>query len=170
MFIGLFSKIILSLIFGATIGLERESSKQGAGGIGGIRTYSMIALIGAMAGILFTHNFSSLALVIASAFLILLISYYVVASSTTHDFGLTSELSVIATFLMGLLVILDIIPLHILVALFVIVMLILSLKSKTSKIVAGISRQELQSFISYAIIALVVMPFLPDVAYKLKDI
>jgi uncharacterized membrane protein (DUF4010 family) len=170
MFTGLFSKIVLSLIFGATIGLERESSKQGAGGIGGIRTYSMIALIGAMAGILFTHNFSSLALVIASAFLILLISYYVVASSTTHDFGLTSELSVIATFLMGLLVILDIIPLHILVALFVIVMLILSLKSKTSKIVAGISRQELQSFISYAIIALVVMPFLPDVAYKLKDI
>ncbi len=79
-------------------------------------------------------------------------------------------MSVIITFLIGLLLVLDIIPLQIIVAIFVVMMFILSLKSKTEEIVAGISKQELQAFISYAIIALVVFPFLPDVAYKLKDI
>lgn len=35
---------------------------------------------------------------------------------------------------------------------------------------AGVSRQEIQSFISYAIIALVALPVLPDYSYKLKDL
>ncbi len=170
MLTGLFAKLILSLIFGATIGLEREGSGQGSEGVGGIRTYSLIALVGALVGIFFTANFSSLALLVAAGFLILLISYYIVDSSVTRDFGLTSELSVIITFLIGLLLVLDIIPMQIIIVIFVILMLILSLKSKTSQLVAGVSRQELQSFISYAIIALVVFPFLPDISYKLKDI
>jgi len=170
MFSGLLVKLILSIIFGATIGLEREGSKQGAGAIGGMRTYSLIALMGALAGIFFTHNLSSLALLVVGGFLVLLISYYIVGSSTVHDFGITSELSVVITFLIGLLLILDTVPLQIIVVIFVILMLILSLKSKTKQIVVGVSRQELQSFISYAIIALVVLPFLPDVAYKLKDL
>ena len=170
MFTGLLTKLILSIIFGATIGLEREGSGHGTGGIGGMRTYSLIALIGALTGVFFTNNFSSLALLIASGLLILLIAYYIVGSLTSADFGITSELSVIITFLIGLLVVLNIIPLQIIIAIFVILMLILSMKSQTSQIVAGISKQELQSFISYAIIALVVLPFLPDVAYRLKDI
>jgi uncharacterized membrane protein (DUF4010 family) len=35
---------------------------------------------------------------------------------------------------------------------------------------AGISKNEVQSFVSYAIIALVALPVLPDYAYKVKDI
>ncbi|MBP6859241.1 MAG: MgtC/SapB family protein [Candidatus Magasanikbacteria bacterium] len=170
MFTGLFSKLVLAIILGATIGLEREGSKQGPSALGGIRTYSLIALIGALVGIFFVHNFASLALLIAGGFLVLLISYYISGVSVTKDFGLTTELSVIITFLIGLLLVLDIIPLQIIVAVFVILMLVLSVKSKTSQLIAGISREELQSFISYAVIALVVLPFLPDVAYKLSDL
>jgi uncharacterized membrane protein (DUF4010 family) len=170
MFTGLFSKLILALILGATIGLEREGSKQGPGALGGIRTYSLIALIGALVGIFFTHNLASLALLVAGGFLVLLISYYVSGVSVTNDFGLTTELSVVITFLIGLLLVLDIIPLQIIVAVFVMLMLILSIKSKTSQLIAGISREELQSFISYAVIALVILPFLPDTAYTLSDI
>lgn len=170
MFTGLFSKLLLSAILGAAIGLERESNKQGIGAIGGIRTYSLIALVGALVGVFSISGFSPLALLVAGGILVMLISYYIVSSLTTHNLGITSELSVIITFLIGLLLVLDIISLHIVIAIFVVLMLILSLKSKTTKIVAGISTQELQSFISYAIIALVVLPFLPDIGYKLKDI
>jgi uncharacterized membrane protein (DUF4010 family) len=170
MLTGLFTKIILAIIFGATIGFERESSKQGNGSIGGMRTYSLIALTGAIAGIFFTYNNSPLALLIVGGFLLLLISYYVIGSLMTHDLGVTTELSVFTTFLIGLLLVMDIIPIQLTIAIFVILIFILSLKSKTSQIVAGISRQELQSFISYAIIALVVLPFLPDVSYRLIDI
>ncbi len=98
----LFANLILVLVFGASIGLERESSKQGetrAGSIGGIRTFSLISLTGTLAGILVAHNYSSLALIVASGFILLLISNYVSESFVTHDFGITSELSALVTFL-----------------------------------------------------------------------
>jgi uncharacterized membrane protein (DUF4010 family) len=170
MLTGLLGKLFLAIIFGATIGLERAGSKQGLEEIGGIRTYSLIALIGFLVGLFFTNNLNPLAIIIASGFLFLLISYYLVSSFHSRDFGLTTEMSVIITFLIGLLLVVDVIPVQIIVVIFVVLMFILSLKSKTNQLVAGISRQELQSFISYAIIALVVFPFLPDVAYRLNDI
>ncbi len=167
----LFINLLLSIIIGATVGLERESINPGdTTSIGGIRTYSLIALSGALSGILYINNFVALAILLAGFFFIMVISYYIVVSFTTKDFGMTSELSAIITFLIGLILILNIIPLQVTVAVFVFLIFILSIKSKTTQLVAGISRQELQSFISYAIIALVVLPVLPDTAYKLKDI
>jgi uncharacterized membrane protein (DUF4010 family) len=166
----IFYHLFLALIFGATIGLERESSKQGDPHVGGIRTFSLIGLTGALTGIFFIHDYASLALVITIGFIVLLISYYVSEALNTKDFGITSELAAISTFLIGLLVMINIIPLQITVAIFVILIFILSLKSRTTQLVAGVSKQEIQSFISYAIIALVALPVLPDYGYKLKDI
>ncbi len=169
----LFINLILALVFGASIGLERESSKQGesrAGSVGGIRTFSLISLTGALAGILVVHNYLSLAILVASGFIILLISNYISESFVTHDFGITSELSAFVTFIIGLFVTINIIPLQITVAILVILVFVMALKSRTTQLVAGVSRQEVQSFISYAIIALVALPVLPDYAYKLKDI
>ncbi len=166
----LFINLLLSLIIGATIGLERESSKQGDAGIGGIRTFALIALTGSLAGIFFIKEYTVIALLISGVFMLLVVSYYIVGTSSSKDFGMTSEMSAIITFIIGLLLILEIIPLQITVVIFVILVFILSIKSKTTRLVAGISREELQSFISYAIIALVILPVLPDQSYKLKDI
>ncbi len=170
---GLFINLALALIFGATIGLERESSKPGeanAGGVGGIRTFTLISLVGGLAGVLFLHEATSLALCLVAGFLLLLISYYIVESLTTKRFGITSELSAVATFFIGVLVVIDIIPLQITVAIFVMLVFVLSLKSRTTQLMAGISRHEVQAFISYAIIALVALPVLPDYSYQLKDL
>lgn len=169
----LFINLVLALVFGASIGLERESSKQGeshTGSVGGIRTFSLISLMGALAGVFFLHNYASLAIIVVVGFLTLLVANYIIEGLTTKDFGITSELSAFATFLIGLLVMINIIPLQITVAILVILVFVMSLKSRTTKLVAGVSRQEIQSFISYAIIALVALPVLPDYAYKLKDI
>lgn len=166
----LFTNLMLALIFGATVGLERESSNPNDPHVGGIRTFSLISLMGALAGIFYQHGHESLALVIVIGFFVLLISYYVAEALTTRDFGITSELSAIATFILGLMVMLSIIPLQNIVAIFVVIIFVLSLKSRTTQLVAGISRQEVQSFISYAIIVLVAWPVLPDYSYKLNDI
>jgi uncharacterized membrane protein (DUF4010 family) len=161
---------MLALIFGATVGLERESSKTNDPHVGGIRTFSLIALIGALAGVFFMHDYTTLGLTVVGGFFVLLISYYVSEAVHTRDFGITSELAAISTFLISILVMLGIIPLQITVAIFVILIFILSLKSQTTQFVAGVSRNELQSFISYGIITLVALPVLPDYEYKLKDI
>jgi uncharacterized membrane protein (DUF4010 family) len=166
----LFTNLFLALLFGATVGLERESNNPNDPHVGGIRTFSLVSLLGALAGIFILHDLSSIALAIVIGFFILLISYYVAESITTHDYGITSELSALATFTLGLLVMLNLIPLQVTVAIFVMVVFILSMKSKTTQLVAGLSKQEVQSFISYAIIALVAMPVLPDYSFKLNDI
>lgn len=169
----LFIKLVLALVFGASIGLERESSKQGesrSGSVGGIRTFSLISLMGALAGVFFLHDYASLAIIVVIGFLVLLIANYIIEGLNSKEFGITSELSAFATFLIGLLVMINIIPLQMTVAILVILVFVMSLKSRTTKLVAGVSRQEIQSFISYAIIALVALPVLPDYAYKLKDL
>lgn len=162
--------LFLAVIIGAAIGLERESSQQGISSAGGIRTYSLISLLGALCGVFFIHNLLWVSIIIASVFSILLVSNYILGSYFSKELGLTSEISIIYTFVLGLLATLHIVSMQIVIAIFVVLVLILSMKSKTKKIVAGISRQELQSFISYAIIALVVLPFLPNISYKLTDI
>ncbi len=166
----LLTNLLLALVFGATVGLERESNNPNDPHVGGIRTFSLISLMGALAGIFYQHQYESLALVVVIGFFILLISYYITESRHTNDYGITSELSAITTFILGLMVMLSIIPLQIVVAIFVVVVFVLSLKSKTTQLVAGLTRQEVQSFISYAIIALVALPVLPDYSYKLSDL
>jgi uncharacterized membrane protein (DUF4010 family) len=166
----LFTNLMLALIFGATVGLERESSKTNDPHVGGIRTFSLIALSGVLAGVFFMHDYRALGLAVVAGFFVLLIAYYVSEAVHTKDFGITSELAAMATFLMSMLVMLNIIPLQVTIAIFVILVFILSVKTQTTQFVAGVSRNELQSFISYAIIALVALPVLPDYEYKLKDI
>jgi uncharacterized membrane protein (DUF4010 family) len=165
----LFSKILLSILLGGAIGLERESSNQGGGSIGGIRTYSLISLFGSIAGIFVIKNYLFLSALCVGGFILLMLSSFIIESSSSKDFGFTSELSATIAFFLGIIIVMDIVPLQISITLFVILVAILSLKSKTSQLVSGISRQELQSFISYAIIALVVLPIIPNVDYELKD-
>jgi len=162
--------LFLALLFGSAIGLERESSQQGEGNPGGIRTHALIALLGAVCGIFYVSGLHFIALLIAIVFFAVLLAYYSISCIITKDLGMTSELAIVFTFIVGMLPMLNIIPIQLVVALFVVIMLILSSKAKTKQIMAGISAKEVESFISYAIIALVVLPFLPNQAYKLVDI
>ncbi len=170
MITGLFAKILLAIIMGAVIGLERENSSHNGESNVGIRTYSLVALVGALSGIFILNNLPFLAYLIFGGIFVLFVSYYVVGSYISRDVGFTSEISMVVTFILGMMFVLDIVPLQIIIATFVLLILILSLKTTTKKIVSGISSSEPQSFISYAIIALVVLPFLPDINYRLADI
>lgn len=169
----LFVNLLLALVFGAAIGLERESSKQPdthAGGVGGIRTFAIISLLGAVAGLLVVHNYVAMAIGLVAGFLALMVAAYISEAVSSKDYGITSELSALATFFIGMLVMVEIVPLHITVALLVMFVFVLSMKARTVQLMAGIQRSEVQAFISYAIIALVALPVLPDVSYKLRDL
>lgn len=164
-------QLLLSVIFGAIIGLEREHGEgEHPSAAGGIRTFSLACLLGAIAGIFYTSGALSIFLLISCVFSVLLVANYVLGASLTQRAGLTTELSFFYTFLIGFLTTTTIIPLQIVIAIFVIIMLILAFKGKSKQIISGVSRYEIESFISYAIIALVVLPFLPNVGYTLSDV
>lgn len=176
MYLSVVVKLLLSLLLGMAIGLERESyelqiDKTKRSGIGslGIRSFALITTLGTVSAILFQLYFY-LFLIISSTFCLLLIAYYILGSLITKDNGLTTELAIFWSYLIGIFVGLNIFPIQLIVAITVILMLILSLKQKIKLFVAGIKQFELESFISYAIISLVILPFLPNTGYFLKDI
>src|SRR3990167_7407697 len=95
-------RFAVALGLGMLIGLERERSKSEEGGAG-VRTFALIALTGAIAGYLGkTLGLDWLALSIFFAVAALIIGQYVV-TSLRGDPGITTEISALLAFLLGLL-------------------------------------------------------------------
>jgi uncharacterized membrane protein (DUF4010 family) len=168
-------KLLISLVLGAVIGVEREKNeKQNInGGISipflGLRTFSLIGLLGCVSGIIYTKE-PFVALLIGIAFILLFLSFYVINSIFTKDIGITTEIAIIYTFLIGFLIAVPIFPMTIIIAVTVMLILILSRKEQIRSAVSGIKTYEMNAFVSFAIIALVILPFLPNDSYTFRDI
>jgi len=167
-------KILLAFVLGGLVGLEREiNEKRDIGkskptAILGIRSFALIGALGAVSAFLYTSNafFGGL---IAGAFVLLLLLFYVFDSRATKDFGITTEIAAIFTFLIGILLALDALPIQIILAISVLLIVLLSKKDEIKSAVEDIKTREIDAFISYLIIALVILPFLPNESYALSD-
>ncbi len=166
--------LLISFILGAAIGIEREINEKNIingkiVSVLGLRSFALIATLGAVAGILYT-NFIGFSILISAAFLVLLIVFYVLDTNQTKDTGITTELAMLFCFIIGILIATTIIPVQVTIAMTAVLALTLSQKRAIKQVIGGIKRAELNAFISYAIIALVILPFLPNTSYALKDI
>lgn len=154
---------------GLLIGLEREQTKPDRNGreLAGIRTYPIVALLGALS--------TMLGAAAAWLPLIMLLGVIVlVAISYTHDVkrdadhGMTTEVSLLATFLLGALaesryVVEPMADRFILVAAIgVVITLLLSSKQRFHAFVARVSRDDLFATLKFLIVAVIVVPLLPD--------
>ncbi len=170
-------KLILAVLLGAFIGIERETAPREAGSeeskyefVAGVRSHALIGLLGVVLGIMVTAGFSAIAWIIAVAFLGLLVLSYAFMAFRVNAPGITSELAIIFTFLTGFLLSLDIIPIHIIIALTIILSFILSRKESIHNWMKSIQRKEIYAVVSFAIISLVILPFLPNESYALGEI
>lgn len=166
----------LSLVLGAVIGLEREINEKKADehkgkptAIIGLRSFSLISLLGAIVGLMYTQ-FAGLALLIGSSLVILLLLYYIMDALTTKEYGITTELGMILSFIIGLLLATKLLPIQIVLAVTIVIVLLLSQKDRIKDVVEDIKKNELNAFVSFAIIALVILPFLPNTSYAISDI
>lgn len=169
----LFIKFIISLLLGSVIGLERESvknKKHELWTLGGVRTFALISFLGSISGFLFINKDFALSNIISAFVFTAILVYYTITAYHIHSTGLTTEISALFAYLVGLFVITNMIPLPILVAFVIILVLILSNKTKSKIIASTINKNEWNSFLSFAIILLVVLPFLPNIGYKISDI
>lgn len=172
----IFFRILLAFLCGGVIGIEREvNEKTGNDSRGektaivGLRSFSLIGALGAIVGFL-AVSLGGLALLIAGAFFLLMLIYYILDSQATKDPGITTELAMIYSFVLGLLLSLSSFPIQLTLAITVVLMLLLSQKTKIKSVMQGIKKEEIGAFISYAIIAVVILPFLPNTTYALADI
>lgn len=156
--------ILMSLAIGLILGLEREYDRlKGDTGYAGIRTFPIATILGFVMGNLsevFTLWFLIVGL--ASFILFMGIGQLSKARSDGHS-GMTTNLALITTFLLGVMVSQGLYRDSVATA--VIVVTLLSLKTTFRSIIQNITHQELFAFIKFAIIALLILPFLPNTDY-----
>lgn len=153
-------KIVLVLFLSFLLGLEREEHKSaGNYAFGGVRTFPLIGLIG-----------YSIALVSGTQLLALTIGFLVIAGFlflsywhklvTSQTAGVTTEMSGLATFLVGALICDD----HFWVAttLAVASLLLLDLKAALEKLATTVAPREILTFAKFLLLSGVILPALPN--------
>lgn len=149
---------------GAIIGLEREYSalREGTPGFAGIRTFIFVTVLGFLAAMAYHLLSPAVYLALLAAVTVLTaISYFITASR--GDIGATTEFSVLISFFLGTLSFWGLIEVSLMFT--VLTVVLLSAKFRLQSIVDQITADELYDFIRFVVIALLVFPFLPDMAY-----
>jgi uncharacterized membrane protein (DUF4010 family) len=174
----IFLGFLIALAAGALIGLERQQSRalDKKPSIGGVRTFPLIALAGALSSLL-AHSMGVWpifgGLLVVGAFLS--VSYYQEWSKEAAP-GVTTEVAALITFLLGVLALLPNLPLAtgqrylLIVASAGVVMALLSFKEPLHRAVARVSADDIYATAKFVILALVVLPLLPDRTYGPLDV
>lgn len=166
-------KIFLSLVLGAFIGIERQIHHLNLEGSRiyylGLRTFALTAVLGTIAGIIYSQ-IPILFSLITITILLLILCHYIFDSLKTKDFGITTEITLIFTYIIGVLIATNILPLPIIIGVTVILLVLLSQKERLKSYIKRVEEEELRSFISYAVIALVVLPILPNTSFIISDV
>jgi uncharacterized membrane protein (DUF4010 family) len=153
----------VALLIGALLGLEREfiQQKEDVPDFAGIRTFSLIALLGAVAAFL-SELWGLMPIAIALAGLILLTaaSYIGELMRNDNDAGITTQIAALLTFLFGVLAMSEYV--RVAIVLSVITALLLSLKGKLHDWIRRMNALDIRVTFQFAIVAAVILPLLPD--------
>ena len=153
-------KILLVLFLSFLLGLEREEQKLGTEyyAFGGVRTFPLIGLIGYAMALLSGEQLMPLALgfAVVGAFLWLSYRYKL---RTFKMAGVTTEMSGLATYLIGALVYRN--QFWIATTLVVISMLLLEMKVVLEGVTKRIPRAEILTFTKFLVLTAVILPVLP---------
>jgi uncharacterized membrane protein (DUF4010 family) len=154
-------QIVLVLFLSFLIGLEREEHKAAGGSysFGGVRTFPLIGLIGYSAALISGPQMLPLAIgfLVVAGFLLLSYWHKITAAEPA---GVTTEMSGLATFLVGALVCYG--HLWIATALGVASLLLLDLKAALEKLAARIAPNEILTFAKFLFLSGVILPILPN--------
>ncbi|HTL38090.1 MAG TPA: MgtC/SapB family protein [Kofleriaceae bacterium] len=165
--------LLTALAVGILIGLEREQAqskdkeKTAGGTFAGIRTYPIFALTGALAMILEAASIWLPLIALAGVITLVAIHYaHDVKSDRQH--GVTTEASVIATYLLGALAasrgVVEPMATRLLLvgALGVVLTFLLSSKDWLHGIAGRVSRDDFYSTVKFLIAAVIILPLLPN--------
>jgi len=154
-------QILLVLFLSFLIGLEREEHKAAAGpyAFGGIRTFPLIGLIGYSLALVSGTQLVPLTIGFLAVTGFLLLSYWHKLMKAEAP-GVTTEMSGLATFLVGALVCYG----HFWIAttLGVASLLLLDLKVALEQLATRVDAQEILTFAKFLLLSAVILPVLPS--------
>jgi len=153
-----------ALLIGALLGIERERHKQSDGdvSVGGLRTFILFAMLGAIGGWLTKLlDFPWILVAVVLATLVAVVASYVLAARVQPDaLGLTTELAAIAICLLGAMVMLG--HREIAVALTIAIAAALAYKRPLHEMVSQLDAEDLYAGVRLLAATFIVLPLLPD--------
>lgn len=163
---------VIALFIGALLGLEREHHQQATKVIrfAGIRTFTIISLFGALLGyvskeIVGGYTFSIVGLVIIA--ILSLVSYFV-GYLKYKDTTATTEVAAIFCYILGMLTTIGFVEVAIMLG--IVVAALLTFKEKIHGVISNVKSNELFAIVEFAILALVILPLLPNKNYSPLDV
>lgn len=153
----------ISIALGALIGVEREKSHQDHKGtdFAGIRTFMLISLLGSLSAYLSQIFYPWILGIAFVCFVVVILSGYILSSFFNKDIGMTTGLSTIIAFILGILVFIGPEDISILIA--IAVTLILSFKNTIHKFVYTLKTNEFFDTMKFLVIAFVILPLLKNI-------
>lgn len=155
----------IAILLGALVGIEREKhkrDKQGTSQTAGLRTFILLALLGACAGWLTreleTPWILAAALVAISPFVV--VGYFISTRATPQSAGLTTEVAAIIIFLLGATVMLGFS--EIAIALAVVTAAVLAYKDPLHDFVEKLGWEDVFAGLRLLIATFIALPLLPD--------
>jgi len=152
-------RLVLAAALGLFLGLEREWSQKSAG----VRTYSLIALLGGVFALLAAESPLGIGLVVVGGVLVIAQGVLLAVRGLVDEDGgglsLTTSVSMLVAYGTGAMVVAGFVLEGVTVA--VISSLLLVLKRELHAFADNLSREEVRSATEFAILAFVVYPLLP---------
>jgi uncharacterized membrane protein (DUF4010 family) len=155
------TKLLLVLFLSFLIGLQREERKavEGRYAFGGVRTFPLIGMIGYLMAFVSDGELLPVALGLIAVSGFLMLSYWH-KLKTTEPAGVTTEMTGLATYLVGVMVYKE--HFWIATAVSVASLLLLELKVALEGLARRIGSDDLLTFAKFLLLTAVVLPLLPD--------
>ncbi len=163
-------ELAYALAVGLIIGLERGWSQRGRGEgqrFAGMRTFAIASLLGGVVTLVSERVGGNYALLVWLAVFVavaaLAVVAHVIEARHDADFGITTPLSLLLTFVLGSLCLLDLVDVAVSVA--VIAALLLGLKPVLHGWLERLQQRELLAILQMLVISVVMLPVLPNQGY-----
>jgi len=152
--------VSVALLVGLLIGLDRERSekKDVLRRLGGVRTFPLIALTGAMSSLLYgAMGIWPLVLAFMAVTAVVVVAY---ARNSAHDVGATTEMAAVVTFVLGVFAGQGALLLSAAVGVTVAVLLVAKVKLEAFSL--ALTQEEINATLELAVISAIILPLLPN--------
>lgn len=159
----LLEKLFTALLIGLIIGLEREIAQEARKEVkfAGLRTFGIVGLTGGIAAYLTAQGYLIFVAALLAVATLTAIAYYRSTEIDRH-LGFTTETALLLTFLLGGLAFFEQAAAIILA---IVVTILLAFKEPLHQFSYKIPKEEFYDSLKFALIAIVILPILPDQSY-----
>ncbi|HEX5688892.1 MAG TPA: MgtC/SapB family protein [Roseiflexaceae bacterium] len=152
-----------ALGLGLLLGLERERKRDAELLFGGVRTFALIALLGALGAYTERELLESWLIVAAFIAVSALVVMSYATTAARGDVGITTEISALLAFVVGALCGWDKVAVAIVVT--VVCLLLLTLKDYLHRLARRVELADVEATLQFAVISLIILPLLPNETY-----